>query len=75
MISVQPVAIDFGQPMKILIPTLPPLLTIKQAVGMGVCSDRMLRKMCANGDIKATKVGTDWRIARDPFLRQFGLVD
>lgn len=66
--------IDYGLPVDVLASTLPPMLTIRQAAGTGVASERMLRKMCAEGDIKATKVGSDWRIARDPFFRQFCLV-
>ena len=51
------------------------MLTVRQAEGAGVASARRLRKMRVAGDIRATKVGSDWRIARDPFFRQFGLVD
>lgn len=67
--------IDYSLPAENIIAMLPPMITIRQAEGTGVASGRMLRKMCANGDIKATKVGSDWRIARDPFFLQFGLVE
>ncbi|MEE1159355.1 MAG: excisionase family DNA-binding protein [Atopobiaceae bacterium] len=67
--------IDYGLPVDVLASTLPPMLTIRQAAGTGAASDRMLRKMCAEGEIKATKVGNEWRIMRDPFLRQFMLID
>lgn len=75
MLFVHTSEIDYSLPADVLASTLPPMLTIRQAAGTGVASDRMLRKMCAEGDIKATKVGSDWRIARDPFFRQFCLVD
>lgn len=68
-------AFDYGMPADALLASLPPLLTIEQAQSTGAASGRMLRKMCANGDLRATKVGTNWRIARDPFLRRFGLID
>lgn len=67
--------IDYSLPAEVIITLLPPMLTVKQAEGTGVASARMLRKMCADGEIRATKVGSDWRIARDPFFRKFGLVD
>lgn len=67
--------IDYSLPAEVIVTLLPPMLTVRQAEGTGVASARMLRKMCASGDISATEVGSDWRIARDPFFRQFGLVD
>lgn len=67
--------IDYSLPAEVIITLLPPMLTVKQAEGTGVASARMLRKMCADGDIRATKVGSDWRIVRDSFFKQFGLVD
>lgn len=67
--------IDYSLPPEVIVTLLPPMLTVRQAAGTGVASARMLRKMCADGDIRAMKVGSDWRIARDPFFRQFGLVD
>jgi excisionase family DNA binding protein len=67
--------IDYGLPADVLASTLPPLITIGQAEALGAASGRKLRKMCATGELRATKVGTDWRIARDQFFRRFGLVD
>jgi hypothetical protein len=67
--------IDYGLPTDVLVTQLPPLMTIGQAEATGAACGRQLRKMCANGELKATKVGTDWRIARDPFFRHFGLMD
>lgn len=71
----QNATIDYSLPAEVIITLLPPMLTVKQAEGTGVASARMLRKMCADGDIRATKVGSDWRIVRDSFFKQFGLVD
>lgn len=67
--------VDYSLPTEMLVTMLPPLITIRQAVDMGAASERKLRLMCQKGEVRATKVGTDWRIARDPFLRQFGLVE
>lgn len=55
------------------IETLKPLITVDEAVSLGVASGGQIRRMCRNGQIKATKVGTDWRINRDALLKQFGL--
>ena len=52
---------------------LKPLLTVKEAEALGVGCERTVRQMCERGKIQATKVGSTWRIARDPLLRQFGL--
>lgn len=51
------------------------LITVKQAEAIGAGSGRKIRLMCARGELKAAKVGSDWRLARDPFLRHFGLLD
>ena len=67
--------VDSYLPTDKLIASLPPLITIKQAESTGAASGRTLRKMCQRGELRATKVGTDWRIARDPFLRRFALSD
>ena len=74
VVSVQSYEIDYRQPIEKIIPTLPPLLTISQIVTMGVCSDREVRKMCADGQVKAIKVGKNWRIYRDSLLRHIGLI-
>lgn len=58
-----------------LVMGLPLLITIRQAEATGAASGRQLRRMCERGELKAAKVGTDWRIARDPFLRRFALTD
>ena len=65
--------IDYGLPTEEIVRSLPPLITVRQAEAMGAACGRQLRKMCASGELAATKVGSDWRIARDPFLRRFGL--
>ncbi|MDO4539036.1 MAG: helix-turn-helix domain-containing protein [Coriobacteriales bacterium] len=65
---------DYSLPPLELVAKLPPLLTINQAAKTGAASARMLRKMCANNQIKAIKVGSDWRIYRDEFFDQFFFV-
>lgn len=67
--------IDYSIPSEMLTAVLPPLITVKQAEAIGAGSGRKIRLMCARGELKAAKVGTDWRLARDPFLRHFGLLD
>ena len=67
--------LDYSLPTEHLVKLLPPLITIRQAEETGAASARTLRRMCGRGDLKATKIGSDWRIARDPFLRYFGLID
>ncbi len=71
----QGITTDASQPTDLFVATLPPLITIRQAEATGAGSGRKLRKMCESGELKATKIGTDWRIARDPFLRRFALLD
>ena len=51
----------------------PILMTIRQAESTGVACARKVRMMCASGEIRAVKVGTDWRINRDAFFEHFGL--
>lgn len=57
------------------IDNLPLLLTVAQAEATGAASGRKIRQMCLDGELKATKVGSDWRIGRDTFLQHFGLID
>ena len=55
---------------------LKPLEPIKKVVEVtGVCSERQLRRMCENGTVKATKLGSQWRVNTVSLLRQFGLLD
>ena len=54
---------------------LKPLITPREAEAIGVADERTVRRWCANGKIRATKVGRDWRIGRDALLKQFGLAD
>jgi hypothetical protein len=67
--------LDYSLPTSQIVGNLPPLITIRQAEETGAASARTLRRMCTKGDLRATKAGADWRIARDPFLRRFGLID
>ena len=66
--------IDCTLPTEALVAMLP-LISVSQAAALGSTSARTLRRMCQSGQLKAGKVDAHWRIARDPFLRQFGLVD
>ena len=49
------------------------MLTVRQAEGAGVASARRLRKMRVAGDIRATKVGSDWRVPKSVFCEYFHL--
>lgn len=53
--------------------TLGPLIKVGTAAALLDASARKVRDMCANGEIKAVKVGTDWRINTAAFLSQFGI--
>lgn len=52
---------------------LPPMLTAAQAARILNVSERTVARMCANGDMKAAKVCSVWRINRDALLDQYGL--
>ena len=52
---------------------LGPLIKTKVAAALLDISPRKVRDMCAKGEIKAVKVGTDWRINTAAFLEQFGI--
>lgn len=54
--------------------SLKPLITTKEAEALGIGRERTVRQMCERGAIRATKVGSTWRIPRDPLLKQFGLL-
>lgn len=53
--------------------TLGPLITTKDAAALLACTTRKISDMCAKGEIKAVKVGSDWRINTAAFLEQFGI--
>lgn len=52
---------------------LGPLIKTEVAAALLDASPRKVRDMCATGEIKAVKVGTDWRINTAAFLEQFGI--
>ena len=53
--------------------TLGPLIKVNTAAELLNVSGRKVRDMCAKGEIRAVKVGTDWRINTAAFLEQFGI--
>lgn len=50
-----------------------PLIKVETAAALLDASGRKVRDMCAKGEIKAVKVGADWRINTAAFLEQFGI--
>ena len=52
---------------------LGPLIRVGTAATLLDASARKVRDMCAKGEIKAVKVGSDWRINTAAFLNQFGI--
>lgn len=53
--------------------TLGPLIKVETAAALLDASGRKVRDMCAKGEIKAVKVGSDWRINTAALLNQFGI--
>lgn len=53
--------------------TLGPLIKTETAAALLDASSRKVRDMCAKGEIKAIKVGSDWRVNTAAFLEQFGI--
>ena len=53
--------------------TLPPLITTETAAQFVAASRRKITDMCKRGEIKAVKLGSDWRINTAAFLEQFGI--
>ena len=53
--------------------TLGPLIKTSDAASLLACTTRKISDMCAKGEIKAVKVGSDWRINTTAFLEQFGI--
>ena len=49
-----------------------PFMTSKAAAELLSCSSRKITDMCRKGEIKAVRVGSDWRINTRAFLEQFG---
>ena len=70
---------DKGQPYTPTVPAasvdgLPVMLRIRDAAPIANLSERGLLNLIRSGEVRAVKVGTAWRIPRDPFLRQLGIV-
>lgn len=53
--------------------TLGPMIKTSDAAALLACTTRKVSDMCAKGEIKAVKVGSDWRINTTAFLEQFGI--
>ena len=54
---------------------LGPLLTSKDVAALLAVTTRKVTDMCGTGEIKAVKVGSEWRINTVAFLEQFGIND
>ena len=52
---------------------LGPMIRTDTAASLLDVTARKIRDMCTKGEIKAVKVGSDWRINTAAFLAQFGL--
>lgn len=52
---------------------LPPLITTETTAAILSCSKSQVRRMCTTGQIKASKVGVDWRINTRALLAKYGL--
>ncbi|MDO4796902.1 MAG: helix-turn-helix domain-containing protein [Coriobacteriales bacterium] len=53
--------------------TLPPLIKTKTAAFVTDSDVRTMRRMCERGEIKATKIGSEWRINSAALLSKYGL--
>lgn len=52
---------------------LPPLITVSTAAELLSCSPRKVHEMCRSGELKAKKLGTDWRINSRHLCELFGI--
>lgn len=52
---------------------LPILIDVPTAARIRGNSEAFIRRECARGNIRATKLGRSWRIHRDSFLQLCGL--
>lgn len=50
------------------------LINVPTAARIYGCSEKNIRAKLASGEIAGCKIGGSWRINRDEFLRQCGLV-
>ena len=54
---------------------LPPLITTRQAAALLSCSPQKVTHMCREGQLKAARVGSDWRINSAALLKMYGLTE
>ena len=54
---------------------LPIMIDASQAAAIISTTPKFVRDRCNDGTIKAVKCGRVWRINRDAFLEQFGLME
>ena len=51
-----------------------PLLTVREAAALGICSETALRKLIKSGDIPSSRLGTKKIVlTKDALYRYFGL--
>ncbi len=53
--------------------TYPPLTKVGIVATLLDASPRKVRDMCAKGEIKAVKIGSDWRVNTVALAEQFGI--
>ena len=49
--------------------SLPYLLTLEMVAGLTGFNYETLKKYCQKGTIKARKIGREWRVSQDDFLK------
>ena len=52
---------------------LPLMLRVREAAELANTCDRSILGWIHAGEVKAIKIGTTWRIPRDPFLEKLGI--
>lgn len=53
--------------------TYPPLIKVGTAAALLDASPRKVRGMCSTKEIKAVKIGSDWRVNAAALAEQFGI--
>lgn len=53
--------------------TYPPLIKVGTAAALLDASPRKVRGMCSSKEIKAVKIGSDWRVNAAALAEQFGI--
>lgn len=54
---------------------LPAMLTCEEAAEVAGISARFVARLCASGEVEATRIGRIWRINTEGWLRRCGLYD